>query len=276
MVMSLFRLRAGLDGLSRAGWAGLSVVAIALGVPLAGVGVLLTLTATTAAAAGVSCNGSVATATLVPGDSGSCTLTYTETAEQLGNPFTVTVSVSTTSASGGGAAGAGTATEALLDGQPSGLQVTVTDSDGNSFDAGTPSCSGSYPDASSCSSTDPGQAVPGTTGTSSWSDTFTIAWTLPLSAGNPYQGGNATVTVTPFYNGFAAPTPVPTPTPTGGVAAASSTPTPSSGVSGASTPSTGAGPLSMTSLLLIALGLALLLAGSVGITAARRPRRPVP
>jgi hypothetical protein len=250
---------------------------MALGVLLSGAGLVLALTATPVDAATVSCNANLATAPLIPGDSGSCTFSYTETAAQAQNqPFTVTVGVNTASTSGNGAADSGTATEALLDGRATGLQVSVSDASGNSFGVGTPLCTGIYPDAASCSSADDGQVVPGANSVSSWSDTITVSWSLPVAAGNPYQGGSATVTVTAYYNGIPAPTPVPTPTPTGGVAAASSTPTPAGGVSSASTPSTGTGPTPLSSLILIALGLALLLAGSLGITAAGRSRRRAP
>jgi hypothetical protein len=270
-----------------------------LGVLLTGVGLLLALTAASVDAATVSCNGALATASLAPGDSGSCTFSYSETAAQLGNPFTVTLDVDSTSTSGGGSAGSGTATEALLDGQATGLQVTVTDSNGNSFGLGTPSCSATYPNAATCSSKDDAQAVPGTSATSSWSDTFTIYWSLPLDAGNPYQGGSATVTVTPYYNGTPAPpprprlstspspslSPSPSPTPTaGGVAAASFSPSPTGGVSpsptgevsAVSTPSTGAGPTPTSSLVLIALGMVLLLIGASGVGWASRSRRRTP
>jgi hypothetical protein len=260
----------------RAGWIGVAGAAMAVGVLLTGAGLLISLTAAPVAAATVGCDGSLVTTSLEPGDSGSCTFSYSETAGQLGNPFTVAVSVDTTSTSGNGAAGTGTATEALLDGQTTGLQVTVTDSSGNTFALGALTCSGTYPAAASCSSNDPNQAVPGTTDTSSWTDTFTIAWTLPLAAGNPYQGGNATVTVTPFYNGVPAPTPSSSPTPTGGVSGISSGPSPTGGVSAASTPSTGAGPIPTSSLVLIALGMVLLLAGAYGIGVATRSRRRTP
>jgi hypothetical protein len=249
---------------------------MAIGVLLAGAGVLVSLTAAPVDAATVGCNGSLVTTSLAPGDSGSCTFSYSETAAQLGNPFTVTVSVVTSSTSGKGAAGSGTATEALVDGTATGLHVTVTDSADNTFDLGTPTCSGASPDAGSCSSSALNQAVPGTLDTSSWSDTFTVSWSLPLAAGNPYQGGSATVTVTPYYNGIPAPTPVPPPTPAGRVLGVSFSPSPTSGVLGASTPSTGAGPTSTGSLVLIALGMVLLLIGASGVGWARRSRPPTP
>jgi hypothetical protein len=268
-------LRGGVGWAIRSGWTGIAGLTMLAGVILAGAGLVLTLAVAPVDAASVGCNGSLITSSLEPGDSGSCTFSYSETAAQLGNPFTVTVSVATTSISGSGAAATGTATEALLDGQPNGLQVTVTDSSGNTFGAGTISCSGAYPYASSCSSSDPNQAVPGTTGTSSWTDTFTIGWKLPLAAGNPYQGGSAVVTVTPFYNGIPAPSPSPSPTPTGGVAGASTGPTPAGGAP-ASTPPTGAGPIPTSSLVLIALGMLLLLVGAYGIGVATHSRRQTP
>ena len=262
--------------LMRGGWTGLSAAAMALGLLLASAGLLLTLTAAPVDAATLSCNGALATASLVPGDSGSCTFSYSETAAQLGNPFTVTLDIDSTSTSGGGSAGSETATEALLDGQATGLQVTVTDSNGNSFGLGTSSCSATYPGATTCSSKDDDQAVPGTTATSSWSDTFTISWSLPLAAGNPYQGGSATVTVTPYYNGTPAPSPSPSPSPTGGALAATSSPSPTGAVSAVSTPSTGAGPTSTASLVLIALGMVLLLIGASGVGWASGSRRRTP
>ncbi|MGD0833003.1 MAG: hypothetical protein ABSA40_01075 [Candidatus Dormibacteria bacterium] len=213
-------------------------------------------------AATLACNGAIVAAGVIPGDSGSCSLSFTETAAQLGNPFTVTLDVGTVSTAGGGSAGSGTATEALLDGQATGLQVSITDSGGDTFGSGAPSCSGAYPDAASCSSSDNGQAVPGATAVSAWTDTFTVAWALPLAAGNPYQGGTATITVTPFYNG--TPASSPSPSPTGSVAAISSSPTPTGGVLGITTPDTGAGPTSPTSLVLIVVGMALLLLGLCG------------
>jgi hypothetical protein len=225
----------------------------------------------------MTCSATLATTPLVPGAAGSCIFTYTETATQAQNqPFTVTLDVDGTSASGGGASGNATAAEALLDGQATGLQVTVSDSAGNTYGIGTPSCTGTYPEATSCSSTDDDQAVPGAVGISTWSDTFTISWSLPLAAGNPYEGGSATVTVTAYYNGIPAPSTRHSPTPTGGVSGISSGPSPTGGVSAASTPSTGAGPTPMSSIVLIAVGMALLLAGACGVGAATRSQRPTP
>lgn len=263
--------------LFRAGWSGVSAAIMMLGVLLSGAGLVLALTATPVEAATMTCSATLATTPLVPGATGSCTFTYTATATQAQNqPFTVTLDVDSTSASGGGASGNGVATEALLDGRTTGLQVIVWDSAGNTFGIGTPTCTGTYPDVTRCSSTDDGQAIPGATGVSTWSDTFTISWSLPLAAGNPYEGGSAAVTVTAYYNGIPAPSTRHSPTPTGGVSGISSGPSPTGGVSAASTPSTGAGPIPTSSLVLIALGMVLLLAGAYGIGAATRSRRRTP
>ena len=248
-----------------------------LGVLLSGVGLVLALTATPVEAATMTCSATLATTPLVPGAAGGCTFTDTEPATQAQNqPFTVTMDVNSTSASGGGGRGRGTATEALLDGRTTGLQVTVSDSAGNTFGTGTPSCTGTYPNATPCSSTDDRQAVPGAVGVRSWSDTFTISWSLPLAAGNPYEGASATVTVTAYYNGVPASTPSPSPTPTGGVSGASSGPTPNGrGVRGVDTVHRGR-PIPTSSLVLIALGMVLLLAGAFGIGAVTRSRRRTP
>jgi hypothetical protein len=263
--------------LFRAGWSGVSAAIMTLGVLLSGSGLVLALTATPVEAATMTCSATLASAPLVPGAAGSCPFTFRETTTQAQNqPFTVTLDVDSTSASGGGASGNGTATEALLDGRTTGLQVTVSDSAGNTYGIGTPSCTGTYPEATSCSSTDDGRAIPGATGVSTWSDTFTISWSLPLAAGNPYEGGSATVSVTAYYNGIPAPSSSPSPSPTGGVAGVSFSPSPTGGVSAATTPTTGAGPTPMSSLVLIAVGMALLLAGACGVGAATRSQRPTP
>jgi hypothetical protein len=246
-----------------------------LGVLLSGTGLVLALTATPVEAASMTCSATLATTPLVPGAAGSCVFIDTVTATQTQNqPFTVTLDVDSTSAARGGASGNGIGTEALLDGQTTGLQVTVSDSAGNTFGIGTPTCTGTYPDATSCVSTDDGQAVPGAVGVSSWSNTFTIGWSLPLAAGNPYEGGGATVTVTAHYNGVPAPSS--SSTPTGSVAAISTGPSPTGGVSAVSTPTTGAGPTSMTSLVLIVVGMALLLLGVSGVGWAARSRARIP
>ena len=271
-----WRVRPGL--LFRAGWSGVSAAIMILGVLLSGAGLVLALATTPVDAATVSCNATLATP-LVPGDSGNCTFSYAETAAQAQNqPFTVTLGVNTVSKAGNGAAASGTATEALLDGQTTGLQVSVSDSSGNTFGIGTPSCAGAYPDATSCTSTDGSQVVPGASSVSSWVDTITVSWSLPLVAGNPYEGGSATVSVTAYYNGTPAPvsTPVPASSPGGAVLGISYSPSPSGGVLGASTPSTGAGPTSTASLVLIALGMVLLLIGASGVGWASRSRRRIP
>jgi hypothetical protein len=132
-----------------------------------------------------------------------------------------------------------------LDGRTTGLQVTVSDSAGNTFGIGTPSCIGSYPHATHCSTADRGQAVPGAAGVATWSDTFAVAWSLPISAGNAYQGGSASVSVTADYNGIPA--------------APSSSVGPPGGIAGVSTPVTGAGIISVASLVLVLVGMSLTL-----------------
>lgn len=275
--MSTQWLRVRPGRLFRAGWSRVPAAIVTLGVLLSCAGLVLALTATPVGATTMTCSATLATTPMVPGATGSCTFTDTETATQAQNqPFTVTLDVNSTSASGGGASEGGTATEALFDGRTTGLQVTVSDSAGNTFGIGAPSCAGTYPDATRCSSTDDGQAVPGAVGVSSWSDTFTISWSLPLAAGNPYEEASATVTVTAYCNGVPAPSSSPSPSPTGGVAAASSGASPSGGVPAATTPSTGAGPIPTSSLVRIALGMVLLLAGAFGIGAVTRSRRRTP
>jgi len=247
---------------------------MAIGILLAGGGLLFTLTESTAEAASVTCDTTLASTSLFPGSSGSCVVSFAESAARPGKPFTVTVDVRTTSASGSAESSGGTAAEALLDGQPAGLQVTISDSARNRYGLGAVTCSGSYPDASACSSSDDNQPVPGASDLSSWNDTFTIAWYLPRTAGNPYQGGSATVTVTPYYSGVPAtpPTPAGSPSPSGGVAGASETPTPSGAALPASIPATGAGPSGPTQVLL-GIGLGLLLLGGCGLAVSSRARR---
>lgn len=96
-------------------------------------------------------------------------------------------------------------TEALLDGQPDGLQVIILDSYGNTFGVGSVTCQGSYPNASTCSSSNQGQLVAkvghtfvnaGGSVDSGWSDTFVVNYALPFAAANPYQGGTAAIVLT--------------------------------------------------------------------------------
>lgn len=254
--------------------------AVAAGTALAVTGAVLVLTTASADAATIICGSTFTVASLAPGDSGSCSVSYSETATQLGNPFTVTLDVDSISNSGGGASGSGIATEALFDATPTGLQITVTDQNGTSFGTGTPSCSGSYPDAASCSGHDDAQPVPGATGVRSWSDTFTITWSLPLAAGNPYQGGGAQVTLTPYYSGTPAAPVQPSASTVSPTSSASPTASPSASPSGGSLPSTGGTPpsipstgagLSLPGLTLVTAGVLLMLLG-LGLVAIARSR----
>ncbi len=93
-------------------------------------------------------------------------------------------------------------TEALLDGQPLGLQVVIQDSYGNHFGIGPVSCSGAYPNASSCQSSAPDQLVikTGSAFTNadksvndSWHDTFVVNYALPLASPGVYRAGTAQI-----------------------------------------------------------------------------------
>ena len=248
--------------LVRTRWSRTSASILAIGGLVAVAGVALATTATPVEAATVSCSATRATTPLVPGASGKCIFKYAETAQQAQHQrFTVTLNVDTVATSGGGSGN--TASEALLDGRPTGLRVKVSDSARKTFGIGTPSCSGTYPKAAPCSSADHAQAVRGAINIAHWSDTFTVAWSLPRSAGNPYQGGSATITLTVYFNG------------TNG-APASPSPSPTSGVLAASTPSTGIGSIPMLSLVLIGAGIGLLALAFTRMLRTSRPRRPVP
>jgi hypothetical protein len=225
-------------------------------------GAVLATTATPVEAATVSCSATHAATPLVPGASGTCIFSYTETAQQAEHQrFSVTLDVDTLSRSGG--APGKTASEALLDGRASGLNVSVSDSARNTFGTGTPSCRGIYPKATPCSSMDHGQAVRGGVGITQWSDTFTVAWSLPRSAGNPYQAGSATITLTVHFIGASGSQTGPSATPTSGVLASS-------------TPVTGVGSNPFPGLVLIAAGFGLLLIGATRIPVANRRKRSVP
>jgi hypothetical protein len=138
---------------------------------------------------------------------------------------------------------------------------------------------GSYPDATPCSSTDPMQPASSSSITSSNTDVITVSSLFPLAASNPYQGGTATVALQEEYSGTTIPPtkppttqliPRPTPTPPGaGLGVTTTSPTPSSaaspskhrGVSAASTPTSGAQLPIVLSRILIVLGLGLVFAG---------------
>jgi len=239
-----------------------SALIIAVGALLFIAGSMLAVTATPVEAASVSCNATHIAGPLVPGASGRCTFVYWETPRQTHHQaFTVTLDVDTVATSGGGSGG--TASEALLDGRATGLQVKVSDSAGNRFGIGSVTCAGAYPHAASCSSADHGQPVRRAVGITTWSDRLTLAWSLPRNAGNPYQGGSAIITVTAHFNGVPVAQPSPSPSPTGGVLAAT-------------TPSTGAGSVPLASLALIIGGIGFLFSGVVriGSSTSRRPSVP--
>ena len=258
----IIQFRARGDRVGRARWSRRSASILALGGLVSVGGAVLAATASPVEAATVSCSATHATAPLVPGASGRCIFRYVETAQQAQHQrFTVTLDVDTFATSGGHPGK--TASEALFDGRATGLKVSVSNSARNAFGVGTPSCRGTYPKATSCSSTDDGQQVRGAVNIAHWSDTFTVAWSLPRSAGNPYQGGGATVTLTAYFNGTSGSLEGPSPSPTSGVLAAS-------------TPATGAGFIAVPGLALIASGIGLLLIGGSRILAASSPRRSVP
>lgn len=248
------------DRVVSARWLHSSASILAIGALVSVSGAVLAATAMPVEAATVSCGATHATTPLVPGTSGSCMFRYAETAQQAQHQhFTVTLDVATVATSGG--ASGKTASEALLDGRATGLNVRVSDSAGNLFGVGTPSCRGTYPKATPCSSTDNGQAVRGAVDITHWTDTFTVAWSLPRSAGNPYQGGSATITLTAYFTGTSGPSASPSPSPTSGVLAAS-------------TPATGVGSIPIPALVLMAAGIGLLVLGVTRLGAAYRPRRP--
>ena len=254
--------RVGRRGSARAGWSRALMLAFMSGMLLCGEGIILAITAGPVEAATVTCSATGSTTPLTPGASGRCVFRFAESADQAQHQrFTVTLDVDTSATSG---RGSGTvASEALLDGRATGLHVVVSDSEHDTFAVATPSCTGTYPNASPCSSTDHDQAVRGGIDVAHWSDTFTMSWWLPRSARNPYQGGSATITVTAHFNGTAGPPTSPSPSPTSGVLAAT-------------TPSTGVGSLPLLSLVLISVGTGLVLFGVTRIKASSRPRRLVP
>ncbi len=249
-------------GAARAGWSRAWMLVVTSGVLLSGAGILLATTAVPVAASAVTCGTTRSTTPLAPGASGRCVFRFAESANQAQHQrFTVTLDVDTAATSGGGSRT--TASEALLDGRATGLHVVVSDSEHDTFAVGTPSCTGTYPNASPCSSTDHDQAVRGGISVAHWSDTFTMTWWLPRSAANPYQGGSATITVTAHFNGITG-------------APASPSPSPTSGVLAASTPSTGVGSIPVLSLVLIGAGIGLLALAFTRMLRTSRPRRPVP
>jgi hypothetical protein len=261
------------------------VVLVSLGLGTGASGTLLGLAAASTVTAASTVNVCGTSAPVVPGSTGSCRETF---ASPFGTqPVSVTLSISTVSSSGEGQPGSGVGTEALLDGTTSGMQVQIIDdSTGKLFLVGRVACyqsasttlPASYPDAAYCSSD---QAdLPVATVGAGGSQTFTVRWLLPFQAGNPYQGGSASVTLQPTFTAVpaqrrASSTPPPTPRPTGGVHGRSTT-SPTPPVSAASpgkhhrvlaastttsTPTTGAQLPLVLSRILILAGMGLVLTG---------------
>ncbi len=235
-------------------WSVLVMAGILIGASglVAGVATLIPASASTLQSCGIA-------AMVVPGASGSCSGTISDTSGSSYNGLVdVTVAIYTSSMSAGHTVGSGVGTEALLDGQDTGLQVSVIDtSTRRKFALGPASCytdstksaPASYPNAAYCESSSSSQAVASSAQNASFSNNFVIRWWFPWKAGNPYQGSAATVTLDATFTGATG----------GGVLAASTGP--AGGVLGASTPSTGAALPETISAALLATGLLLVLAG---------------
>jgi hypothetical protein len=271
-----------------------------VGLGMGGVGTVLGLAAVSPVSAAGSLRICSASIRVMPGDGGTCTETIRDSADpRYGGPVDVSIVISTVSNSGGGPAvfdQAGTAsgsgpvgTEALLDGQPTGLQVARVADRNHVYELGPISCysgpppapSATYPDASYCQSQSTRQLVAVNVDNATFSDAITIFWSFPISAGNVYQGGSASITIVPTFTASTGPVGppaghTPTPSPTGAVKGASTTspPAPPSPgghqrVLGASAPNTGAQLSVVLSRALIVAGLALVL---IGLWVRRRRR----
>jgi len=274
----------------------LGMLLVASGLLAGGLGTVVGIAAANPVSAADAMNICSMTQQILPGDGGSCTETIRDTSDpSYTGSVNVTLVVSTVSQSGGGSPNTvtpGTApgptpvgTEALLDGQPNGLQVPrISDAD-HIYQMGTLACfSGpppspfaSYPLAGYCDSRSAVQLVASNVDNATFSDTITIYWSFPITAGNPYQGGSATISITPTFTGVPGgpvtlpPGPVssvsPRPTPTSVVKGQSTTsPTPSPPVHhqkvlGAKMPTTGAQLPIYLSRILIVVGLVLLFLG---------------
>jgi hypothetical protein len=203
-------------------------------------------------------------ASVVPGASGSCSLTVSDTnAGGYKGQVDVAVALYTTSTSDGQTRGSGVGTEALLDGQPDGLLATVIDTTTNQqFDFGTFTCyknrtessPAAYPNASYCASSSRFQTVATNMDIATFSNSFVIHWRFPLAAGNPYQGGRAKIILQSAFTGTSGSGTLGVSTgptsPNGGVLAASTT-----------TPTTGAQLPEGIAKLLLGAGILLALAG---------------
>ncbi|MDA8332370.1 MAG: hypothetical protein M0027_14445 [Candidatus Dormibacteraeota bacterium] len=247
-----------------------SLVLVCLGLLSGGTGTALGLAASTTVSAATTLSVCGTSAALMPGSSGSCQETFAN--PYVGHPVKVVLRVSSASMSAGGKPGSALGTEALLDGTQTGLQVQIiNDSTGQLFLVGPVACYTSaeldqpaaYPNASYCVSDTGNLPVTTAGGGRVAAETFTVRWLMPLAAGNPYQGGSASVTVQPVFTNLS--------TPAGGVLGQSTT-APGQpggdpgagqhqGVLGAQTPSTGADLPIALSRLLIVVGLLMFLGG---------------
>jgi len=220
-------------------------VLVAVGLVMGAAGIVIAVAAASPASAaslGV-CGASIA---LAPGDTGSCLETVSDTSNSTSTPVKVTLVINTVSTSGGGAPGSGVGTEAVLDGQSTGLQVLVKDvTTGRNFNLGTVSC----PNAAYCASTSRAQTVATNVDNSSFGDSFEIIWSFPIAAGNPYQGAAATIQLASTYTG------------TGGSGVLGASTGPNGGVLAASTPTTGARLPETVGQLLVGAGVLLALIG---------------
>lgn len=269
---------------------GLSLFGLGLVTGLSGTVLAVANVANVVAASTVSACGT--SAALMPGSSGSCQETF---ASPYGTqPVGVTLAISTVSRSGGGQPPGRVGTEALLDGLATGLQVQIIDdATGKLFLVASVHCfqaPGSplpavYPTAAYCTSDQRALPVISYKSSGNHTQTFTVRWLLPLIAGNPYQGGVASVTLQPTFTDLASGIPgggvvgqrttAPSPSPSGAVLGQHTTTPPrppSGGVLGARTPGTGAGLLVGLSRGLIVVGITLLLAGLWVWRRARYPR----
>lgn len=206
---------------------------------------------------------------LAPGAQGSCSETVSDTSNNTSAQVQVNLVVATTSTSGGGAGDSGIGTEAILDGRPGGLHVTVTDTTtGQTFSLGTIFCyrdSGksapaTYPNAAYCDSSSGLQRVATNVNNASFTNTFLVAWSFPLAAGNPYQGAGATVQLQSTYVGA-------TGSGTLGVSTG-----PSGGQLAASTPTTGAELPETLAQFLLSAGVLLAIVGALLFMRGQRNR----
>jgi len=203
-------------------------------------------------------------ASVVPGASGSCSLTVSDTnGAGYKGQVDVAVALYTTSNSGGRTTGSGIGTEALLDGEPDGLQATVTDTTTNQqFVLGTITCytnrtetsPASYPNASYCASSSRFQTVASDVDNASFSNNVVIHWWFPVAAGNPYQCGRAKIILQSTFTGTGG---------SGTLGAGTGPTSPNGGVLAASTtaPTTGAQLPEGLAELLLGAGILLALAG---------------